>query len=354
MDDRHASRGHRTGRPGVSEASPLSAARHGDEAAFGRLVEPYTRELRVHCYRMLGSLQDAEDALQETLLRAWRHLDGLTGPDAFRAWLYRIATNRCLTMRAASARRRVELQLDALIASTANSTASETPSLEPFPDRLLPGAEAAVEDPQVTAEMREDVELAFIATLQLLPPRQRAILILRDVLGWSAVESAELLETSVAAVNSALQRARATLERERESGRLSRLHRPASPGAERHLVDRFISAWWALDIKAFVALLREDALLTMPPYPVGFEGPVEIGHFFATVPAKGRLDRIRLVATRANGQPALAAYGPAEDGAHCAYGIMVLTMQGDAIVAITGFLGAELFRYFALPAALEP
>jgi RNA polymerase sigma-70 factor (ECF subfamily) len=334
--------------------STLAAARDGDKAAFSRLVEPYRRELRIHCYRMLGSLQDAEDALQDTLLRAWRHLDGLTGPDALRAWLYRIATNRCLSLRAASARRRIELQLDALIASAANLAASEATSLQPFPDRLLPYTEPTVEDPEATVEAREDVELAFIAALQLLPPRQRAILILRDVLGWSSAEAAELLETSVAAVNSALQRARATLERERDSGRLSRLHRPASPSAEHDLVDRFIAAWWALDIEAFVSLLREDALLTMPPYPAGFEGPVAIGRFFATVPAKGRLDRIRLMATRANGQPALAAYGPAEDGVLRAYGIMVLTMQDEAIIAITGFLGTELFRYFALPAALEP
>ena len=203
-------------------------------------------------------------------------------------------------------------------------------------------------------ETREDVELAFIAALQLLAPRQRAILILRDVLGWSAAEAAELLETSVAAVNSAMQRARATLERERGSGRLSRLHRPASASAERELVDRFIATWRALDIEAFVSLLRTDALLTMPPDPTGYEGPTAIGHFLATVPAGGRLDRIRLVPTRANGQPALAAYGPTEDGDLRAYGIMVLTIQDRAIIAITGFLGADLFQYFALPAVLEP
>jgi RNA polymerase sigma-70 factor (ECF subfamily) len=334
--------------------STLAAARDGDKAAFSRLVEPYRRELRIHCYRMLGSLQDAEDALQDTLLRAWRHLDGLAGPDALRAWLYRIATNRCLSLRAATARRQaIELQLDALIASPANGAASETTSLQPFPDRLLPYAGPAVQDPEATVELRENVELAFIAALQLLPPRQRAILILRDVLGWSTAEVAELLDTSVAAVNSAMQRARATLERERGGGRLSRLHRPASPSAERDLVDRFIATWRALDIEAFVSLLREDALLTMPPYPAGFEGPEAIGRFLAAVPAEGRLDHIRLVATRANGQPALAAYGPAEDGELSAYGIMVLTMQDEAIIAITGFLGTELFRYFALPAALE-
>lgn len=331
----------------------LAVARDGDEAAFGRLVEPYVRELRVHCYRMLGSLQDAEDALQDTLLRAWRHLDGLTDPNKLRAWLYRIATNRCLSRIAASARRPIELQLDALIASEGNLGEMEAPSLQPFPDRLLQDTAPADEDPEAIVEAREEVELAFIAALQLLPPRQRATLILRDVLGWSTAEAAELLETSVAAINSALQRARATIERERHSGRLARLHRPASPSAERDLIDRLIAAWWALDIEAFVSLLRQDALLTMPPYPAVYKGPVAIGRFFATVPANGRLDRIRLVPTRANGQPAVAAYGPDEDGVLRAYGIMVLTMQEEAIIAITGFLGSELFPYFALPATLE-
>jgi RNA polymerase sigma-70 factor (ECF subfamily) len=332
----------------------LAAARNGDEAAFGRLVEPHRSELRVHCYRMLGSLQDAEDVLQETLLRAWRHLDDLTDPNAVRAWLYRIATNRCLTMRTASARHHLDVPLDPLIASMANSSTSEAAPLQPFPDRLLPDTGFGVEDPEAAIESRADVELAFIAVLQLLPPRQRAILLLRDALEWSAADAADLLETSVAAVNSALQRARATLARERKRGRLSRLHDPASPAAERDLVNRFVAAFRSADIEAFVRLLRENALLTMPPYPAGFQGPSAIGRFFATVPAAGRLDRLRLVVTRANGQPALAAYGPAEGGKRHAYGIMVLTMEGEAITAITGFLGAQLFGYFGLPATLEP
>jgi RNA polymerase sigma-70 factor (ECF subfamily) len=293
-----------------------------DEQAFALLIEPHRRALHLHCYRMLGSLHDADDALQETMLRAWKGSDRYEPRAQLGTWLHTIATNVCLT---AIARRRARPA----------EVIEDLEHLQPYPDRLL---DDLVE--------RETVELAFITAIQLLPPKQRAVLILRDVLGWSAKETARALDDTVAAVTSALQRARSGLER-------TRRHVPAPGEQERALVRRFMTAWDAVDIDGLVALLTDDALMTMPPERMRVAGARAIGDFFASVPEGGRLDRIRLVATSANRQPALAAYARGDDGTHRPYGLMVLELDGELISGIVGFPDPWLFEQAGLPAELS-
>jgi RNA polymerase sigma-70 factor, ECF subfamily len=292
-----------------------------DQQAFALLIEPHRRALHLHCYRILGSLHDADDALQETMLRAWKGSDRYEPRAQLGAWLHTIATNVCLTAIARKRSRPAELYGD-------------LDHLQPYPDRLL-------EDLVV----RETVELAFIMAIQLLPPKQRAVLILRDVLGWSAKEVAEALDDSVAAVNSALQRARAGVER-------ARRHVPAPDEQERALVRRFMKAWDAVDIDGLVALLTEDAVMTMPPERMRVAGARAIGDFFATVPQEGRLGEIRLVPTAANRQPALAAYSRGGDGKHRPYGLMVLQTDGTLVTGIVGFPDPWLFEQCGLPSEL--
>lgn len=299
----------------------LEAARGRDEQAFQQLIDPARRELHLHCYRMLGSLHDTEDALQETLVRAWRGIDRFEPRAPLRTWLHRIATNVCLDALAKRGRRR------------------EEPQLDPLPDRLLPEL-----GPEGSAVEHESIELAFVAAVQVLPARQRAVLLLRDVLGWSAKEVAELLDTSVAGANSALQRARGTLEREREAGLLTRVHSPPESEVERVLVRRFVEAWQTTDVEELVRLLAEDALLTVPPLPIRVTGSGAIGEFLRTRPAGGQLDRFRLVETRANGRPAVALYLDRE-----AHAVMTLALDGARIVALTRFGEPELFPHFGLP-----
>ena len=321
------------------EATLLTAARAGDEQAFAELVAPHRPAIHVHCYRMLGSLHDADDALQETLLRAWRGLDPLEPRGQLRAWLHRISTNVCLRLLERRARER------------ATSVAEVSSWLQPYPDHLLDKLPAREPGPDAVAEERETVGLAFVAAMQLLPARQRAVLVLREVLGWSAAETAELLGDSVAAVNSALQRARARLERERREEKLAREHLDSR--GEAVAIGRFVAAWERVDIPALMALLADDAVLTMPPEPMRLVGPEAIGSFFATVPLEGRLDRIRLLPTRANGQPALAAYVDAGDGRFQAYGLMVFSLAGETITGIVGFANyAPLAQAFGLPGEL--
>jgi RNA polymerase sigma-70 factor (TIGR02960 family) len=331
-----------SGPAGDTEPMLLARARAGDEDAFGALITPYLRELHVHCYRMLGSVHDAEDVMQEVLMRAWRHLDAFDGRGSVRGWLYRIATNRCLT-----ARSRAAAPAPALgpVPPPPNAPDIEVTALTPYPDTWLAEL-AGPGDPAASYEVRESVQLAFLTVIQLLPPRQRAALLLRDVLGFSAAETAQILRSSQASVTSALQRARATLETHRASGRLRRVS-PSSPGAERALADRFTAAWHAGDIPALVSVLAGDCLLTMPPAPLAYRGREAIGAFFATVPAAGDLAAIRLLPVQANQQPAVAAY--LRDGAVArAYGIMVLTVNDDAITEITGFADPSLFPLFGL------
>jgi RNA polymerase sigma-70 factor (ECF subfamily) len=311
----------------------VAAARAGDERAFVELTAPHRPALHVHCYRLLGSLHDADDAMQEALLRAWKGIERYEPRAPVKAWLYRIATNVCLRMLEQRAR-------DRAIAVDAH--------LEPFPDLVAPAAS----EPPACVESDEAVGLAFIAAMQLLPPKQRVVLVLRDVLDWSAREVADLLDDSDAAVNSALQRARARMATEHREGSLARAHRPTSADAEALVMQRFQDSWKAVDVDGILALLTADALLTMPPDGMCFEGAGAIGEFFATVPLDGRLDRIRLVPRRANGQPALAAYAKSpETGAYEAYGVMVFAIDGERIAGITGFpRQLELFSRLGLPA----
>jgi RNA polymerase sigma-70 factor (ECF subfamily) len=322
----------------VTAARPeLQAAASGDEEAFRLLVDPHRGALHLHCYRMLGSVHDADDALQETLLRAWRSLDGYEPRGSFAAWLYAIATNVCLTT-LARRRRRPEIP----VADTGEDAWSERLlHVQPYPDRLLDAL-----------ERRETVELAFVTAAQLLPPKQRAVLILRDVLDWSAKETADALGDSVAAVNSALQRARRGLSRARGVG--APPHAPAGGSEERALLRRFMAAWDAVDIDGIVSLLAGDATMTMPPEPFFVGNAAAIGEFFATVPCEGRLDLIRLVPTAANRQPALAAYAwDAERRSHRAYGVMVFALERDVVAGIVGFGDPSLFARFGLPPELK-
>lgn len=316
----------------------LVAARRGDEQAFVRLTAPHRRALHRHCYRMLGSLDDADDALQEVMLRAWRGLDRYELRAPLQAWLFRIATNVCLT--AAERRARDRTGIDGF--------------LQPYPDTLLDDLPAPDTSPDLLAETREEIGLAFVAAAQVLPPKQRAVLVLREALGWSAQEVADVLEDTVPAVNSALQRARERIARERADGGLVRAHASAGSEVDARVLRRFVDAWEAVDVHSLVALLTDDALLTMPPEPLWLVGPDAIGSFFRTVPAEGNLRRITLVPTSANRQPALAAYwapGPGDRAA--AYGVMVLALDGERIDGITGFAGyPQLFPAFGLPEAL--
>jgi RNA polymerase sigma-70 factor, ECF subfamily len=326
-----------------------------DESAFAGRLERHRRELQVHCYRMLGSLEDSEDLVQETFLRAWRGRAsfGSGGRASFRAWLYRIATNACLDV----LRRRPPRVLPHQVAAAGNPAApppppADLPWLQPYPDRLLEPVAPAEDEPGTVVVARETIELAFIAAIQHLPPRQRAVLILRDVLGWSANETAALLEASVASVNSALQRARATL-RERLPGRRADWARSSEQSEEeRELLRRYVDAHERADADALAELLLEDARLTMPPHPTWYDGREAI--LIATRqgfdPGFGH---IRTLVTGANGQPAAAHYlrapGEAE---HRRLAIDVLRVEGGSVAEISSFVFPGLFAAFGLPPKL--
>jgi RNA polymerase sigma-70 factor (ECF subfamily) len=329
----------------------LAAACAGDQDAFRELTDRYVRELHVHCYRMLGSFHDAEDAVQETLLRAWRHLATFEGRSSFRGWLYRIATNVCLTR---GRRQRVDVRSLPLPLALADDVARGTEpeiTLSPYPDTLLDELPATSGDPAVRYDLYESVQLAFLAAIQLLPARQRAVFVLRDVLSFSADEVASMLDATTASVNGALHRARATIERQRAAGRLQRARIAPSSEGERSLLQRYVEAWEATDVDALAGLLKRDAVLTMPPLPVRYTGRKAVARFFATVPAGGRLDRFRYVPTRANRQPALGVYRRDADGsAFRAWGVWVFSLDADAIAEITAFVDATLPSIFGLPA----
>ncbi len=331
----------------------LSSAKRGDRDAFQQLAEPYRLELRLHCYRMLGSVHDAEDLVQETFMRAWRGLNGFEGRASFRGWLYRIATNACLnalTNRANARRALPETHGPPSDQPPDGEPATEVSWLEPYPDTALEGIADAAPSPEARYEMREAVQLAFVATIQHLPPRQRAVLLLRDVLGWTATETAALLDASVASVNSALQRARATLAKGFPTGRPST--NPAPDDRQRALLERYVRAWEGADLDGFVALLREDAILSMPPWRQWYLGREAIRAFFAwawepdSMPSK-------LVPIAANRQPAFALYrGSRENPEYRAHGIELLTIQEDVITVLTIFRDPRLFAAFGLPAVL--
>jgi RNA polymerase sigma-70 factor (ECF subfamily) len=332
----------------VQMDATLQRARAGDSEAFRALTDPYRRELQVHCYRIVGSVQDAEDLLQETLLAAWRGLGDFEGRASVRSWLYRIATNRCLNALRGSSRR--PQAMIGLVGAPEPSRWGEPIWLQPYPDVLLDGLPDRGEGPDVRYETKEAVGLAFVSGLQRMAPLQRAVLVLRDVLGYRAAEVAEMLETSEAAVNSALQRARAALEAA-----------PARPGggvvpdapAERALVERFADAFERGDIDAIVALLTDDAWIRMPPEPQEYQGRSAIAAFFRSRPIWRGGNGLRLVATRANGQPAFGYYvlDPHADVARFG-GVIVLTVEGDGITEVTRFGDTGVLPYFGLPRTL--
>jgi RNA polymerase sigma-70 factor (TIGR02960 family) len=333
----------------VSERLLMRAAQ-GDEEAFRELTAPHRRELQVHCYRIVGSMQDAEDVLQETLLAAWRGLERFEERASLRAWLYRIATNRCLNaLRDAGRRPPLDLPFD----PPEPTRVGEPTWLEPYPDVLLEGVIDASPGPDARYETRETVELAFIAALQQLPPRQRAALVLRDVLGFHAAEVAEMLDSSVDSVKGALKRARATLDQRLPPTDRDRSPLPDSPG-ERELVRRFADAFQADDIDGVVALLTDDAWLTMPPITLEYQGPLVIAAFLRENATWRRGQRYRLVPTRANTQPAFGCY---RTDAHAsiarATGLVVLTLEGERIAAITQFMDASILARFGLPRTLR-
>ena len=327
----------------------LARARSGDEDAFRELTDPYRRELQLHIYRIVGSTQDSEDLLQETLLAAWRGLDRFEERASIRAWLYRIATNRSLDELRASRRRPHELQRMTGVPEPTRRT--EPIWLEPYPDVLLEGIADEAPGPEARYEAREAIALAFIVGLQHLPPQQRAVLVLRDVLGYRAAEVAEMLETTDASVNSLLARARAAFESRLPATGRERAPLPSS-ASERAVLGRFADAVEGGDVDGMVALLTDDAWLSMPPEPHEYQGPGAIGAFLlGREVSRGRM---RLVPTRANAQPAFACYLPT---AHTAiarpYSLFVLALEGDRISAITWFADSSVFPHFGLPRALR-
>jgi RNA polymerase sigma-70 factor (ECF subfamily) len=327
----------------------LARARAGDGDAFRDLVAPYRRELHVHCYRMLGSVQDAEDLLQETLLAAWRGLDRFEGRSSLRTWLYRVATNRCLNALRANDRR-IRPELPRIEVELPEPTHRTDPTwLEPYPDALLDGLPDVAPGPEARYERRESISLAFIAAMQSLPPRQRAVLVLRDVLGFRASEVAETLGTSEDSVTNALKRARAAL-----AARLP-VTGGALPGSrqEREIAARFADAFERGDVPAIVALLTDDAWLRMPPLPLEYQGRAAAANFLTTIAFRDTR-RYRLIPTRANGQPAYGCYlfdGRSPIG-H-AHGLLAITLTDGGISALTRFLDNSLLAPFGLPRTLR-
>jgi len=333
----------------VVAADLIARARAGDGDAFRALTEPHLRELQVHCYRMLGSFSDAEDALQDTLLAAWQGLAGFEGRASLRTWLYRIATNRCLDARRAASRRPAKEWDVPGVEPPEPTRLGEVVWLQPYPDALLEGTIGPLPGPEARYEQAEAISLAFVTALQVLPPRQLAVLILRDILGFRASEVAGMLDATVESVNSALKRARASLERRlpRAAGREP--PPPAGSPAEDAIVAKFVRAWQSADVGALVGLLTDDVFMSMPPMPFEYQGQDIVARFCAGLFGAGR--RFDLVPARANGQPAFGAYlrGPA--GIRHGTGLYVLTLAGDRICAMTRF-DTSVLPWFGLPRSL--
>jgi RNA polymerase sigma-70 factor, ECF subfamily len=324
--------------------------RDGD--AFRQLVELYRHELQVHCYRILGSVQDAEDVLQETLLAAWRGLDGFEGRSSLRSWLYRIATNRCLNALRDNGRRPQGAKVTPVVPLPTPTRVDDPSWLEPYPDILLDNLADTALGPDARYETREAVSLAFLAALQHLPARQRAVLVLRDVLGFRAAETAEMLDSSEGSVNGALKRARATL-----AIRLPTADRDTAPlpgtARERKIMDDFARAFEAGDVDAIITMLTDDVWLTMPPLPMAYQGHDAARHFLGTISFREGLTYL-LVPTHANRQPAFGCYlrDPRTPIAH-AHGLIVLTLAGDQVSAFTRFRDNGLMSRFGLPHSLR-
>jgi RNA polymerase sigma-70 factor, ECF subfamily len=318
----------------------------GGDQALAQDMEQYRRELTGYCYRMLGSVFDAEDAVQETMMRAWRGIEGFEGRAAMRSWLYRIATNVCLDQLRGNQRRARPMDMGPARGadSFTGATLPEATWLEPMPDaQVLP----ETGDPAELAASKETIRLAFVAALQYLPARQRAVLILREVLRWQASEVAELLDTSVAAVNSSLQRARATMSA-RDAGEPIP---EVTTGDQRTLLSRYVDAFERYDITSLVSLLHEDAVMTMPPYDFWLRGPAEMGRFFAG--PGGKCSGSRLVATAANGAAAFGCYNPDPGGGYRPWAVQVIEVSGDRIAGHHNFIDVGLFPVFGLPDRLS-
>ena len=322
----------------------LDQARAGDETAFRALTDPHRRELQVHCYRILGSVQDAEDMVQETLLAAWRGLGDFEGRASLRTWLYRIATNRCLNLLRSSARRPAAAALP--VPAPDPTGLGEVPWLQPYPDDLLEGLPDRAPGPEARYESREAISLAFVTAVQLLPPNQRAVLLLRDVLGYRAAETATILGLTESAVTNALKRARSTMDAARPA-------RPPVAGGpeEQALLDRFVAAFTDPDVEALVALMTDDAWVRMPPLPFEYRGTEAVRRFFTAIDAHRRQIG-RMVPVRANGQPGWGEYvrDPVAGVLHLA-GIVMIALAGDRICEITRF-ETTVAPYFPLPRTL--
>jgi RNA polymerase sigma-70 factor, ECF subfamily len=319
------------------------------EQDFPEVTNPYRRELLAHCYRMTGSVHDAEDLVQETYLRAWRAYHSFEGRSSVRTWLYRIATNVCLTALEGKGRRPLPAGLGTPSSDGTKPVEEngEIPWLEPVPDAVL--ETGSVGDPAAVVAGRDTIRLAFVAALQYLPARQRAVLILRDVLRWRAAEVAEALETTTASVNSALQRAHATLAKADLSEDCV-----GEPTAEQKaMLDRYVQAFWEKDIDAIVSMLTRDAIWEMPPYTGWYQGNENIGRLIDSQCPGGRHD-MRMVPTRANGQPAFGLYMRGPDGRFHPFHLQVLTLGADGVEHVGAFFGAPLFETFGLPASLPP
>jgi RNA polymerase sigma-70 factor, ECF subfamily len=342
------------------EDEHLTAARSGDEHHFAKLTDPFRRELQVHCYRILGSLNEAEDMVQETMLRAWKRLNTYEGRASFRAWLYKIATNVCLDLLASNRRRRLLLPQSMPASNPTEEIAppsTELAWLEPFPDEWLEDTSAI--NPEAHYTDTESISLAFLTALQALPPRQRAVLILRDVLDFSANETSEILETTVPSVNSALHRARRTLS-DHYHGRELPVSSSVDDERTQWLLDQFVRAWESADVDGLVALLREDAILAMPPSPSWYQGRTAIGRFAAaTVFGDGGMfgglaaGRWRLMSARSNASPAFVIYQNTDSDEYQAFGIHVVEIKAGKIFQIISFIDPSLPARFGFPAILK-
>ena len=344
----------------ATEAEELDAAREGDSQQFSELTERYRRELQVHCYRILGSLHEAEDMVQETMLKAWKRLDTFEGRASFRSWLYKIATNSCLDFLDQKKSRRL-LPFETLSPSDPETPilppTPETSWLEPFPDEWL--GDTSVINPEARYTDSESISLAFLTALQTLPPRQRAVLILRDVLDFSANDTSEVLELTTSSVNSALHRARVTLAQRYPRGQREDLTMSSIDEKTQRLLNLFVHAWESADVNGLVALLKADATLAMPPSPSWYQGQSAIGIFVAaTVFGDGGMfsgeavQRWRLLATRANGAPAFAIYQRDEKNEYQPFGLIALTITGDQLSQIISFIDPSLPPLFGFPAKL--
>jgi RNA polymerase sigma-70 factor (TIGR02960 family) len=326
----------------------ITRARAGDNDAFEALTQPYRRELQVHCYRMLGSFQDAEDAMQDTLLSAWQGLGGFEERASLRTWLYRIATSRCLNAHRSASRRKAKEWDVPGVEPPEPTRLGEVPWLQPYPDTLLEGVIDASPGPDARYEQTESISLAFVTALQLLPPRQLAVLVLRDVLGFHADEVAEMLDSTVESVNSALKRARAGLETKLPRGERLPVLASDSP-SEDAIVAKFVAAYESSDLDSLVALLTDDVFISMSPLPFEYQGREPASRFFASIFGSGR--KFQLLPTRANGQPAVGAYVRDSTGVSHGVGLFVLTLAGYEISAMTRFENTVL-PWFGLPRSI--